>query len=108
MIVPRPALWVIPNMLAIAGSRRSPSTSRTRLPRCASTIAEFALTVVFPSFGKELVTRITRGGVPKLERMMEVRSARKDSAAGDLGCAYATKGRQLPFDPGSAPKVLFR
>ena len=65
--------------------------SKTRLPRCANTRAEFALMVVFPSCGKALVTRITFGGAPNEERRIEVRSARYASAASDFGRAYVTR-----------------
>src|ERR1035441_10806767 len=79
------------------GRRRSASISRTRLPRCAKTKAEFALIVVFPSCGNALVMRITLGGAPNEERRIEVRSARYASAASDFGRACVTRAGDFGF-----------
>src|SRR5579864_1052431 len=57
-----PAPDAIPRALEIDGRRRSASTNSTRLPSCASTIAELMLVVVFPSCGSGLVTSINLGG----------------------------------------------
>src|SRR5438552_12684037 len=80
----------MPSILLTPGRRKSASTSSTRLPFCAKTIAAFALIVVFPSSGSALVTRRTFGGVPQEDNKMEVRNARYDSAAADLGLEKVT------------------
>src|ERR1700693_6647280 len=87
----RPPRDLMPNSFPTAGRRRSASTSKTRLPRCANTRDEFALMVVFPSCGIALVTRITFGGAPNEERRIDVRSARYASAASDCGRAYVIR-----------------
>src|ERR1035441_9367917 len=85
------------------GRRRSASRSRTRLPRCAKTKAEFALIVVFPSCGDALVMRIILGGAPNEERRIEVRSARYASEASDFGRTYAiSAGGFSSSSPGEA------
>src|ERR1019366_2465484 len=89
------------------GRRRSASRSRTRLPRCAKTKAELALTVVFPSCGNALVTRITLGGAPKEERRIEVRSARYASAASDFGRTYVIRSGGSGF-PSPTESVVSR
>src|SRR5437588_8765847 len=71
------------------GRRRSPSTSRTRLPNRARAMAVFIATVVLPSEGSALVIMITAGGVGR-ESRIEVSKARYDSAAGDNGCKKLT------------------
>src|ERR1035438_4751288 len=87
----RPPRGLMPNSFPTLGRRRSASTSKTRLPRCANTRAEFVLMVVFPSCGIALVTRITFGGAPNDERRIDVRSARYASAASECGRAYVTR-----------------
>src|ERR1700694_578013 len=84
-----PAPKSIPRLLEMLGRRRSASTSRTRLPSCASTIAELMLVVVLPSSGSGLVNKINWGGVSGIERRIEVRRARYDSAIAEFGREYA-------------------
>src|ERR1700683_2312426 len=58
----RPAVALIPRVLQTDGCRRSASTSSTRLPSCAMTIAALMLVVLFPSCGSGLVTSMILGG----------------------------------------------
>src|SRR3984957_5727491 len=90
-----------PNTLPTPGRRRSASMRRTRLPRWAKTTAEFALIVVFPSWGEALVTRTTLGGVPKEDSRMEVRRGRYASAASDFGRTYVISAGPSGFSPES-------
>src|SRR6202162_3590324 len=104
MTVLRPPRGFIPKIFSMPGRRRSASTRRTRLPRCANTSAEFALIVVFPSWGRALVTRTTFGGAPNADKRIEVRSARYASADSDFGREYVTR----EGDPDFSSKVVFK
>src|SRR5208282_114523 len=86
----RPLRGPMPRVLWTLGRRKSASTSRTRTPFCASTMAVLMLVVVLPSWGRALVTMMTLGGAPRLESKSEVRSARYDSAICDCGRTWVT------------------
>src|SRR5882724_4995178 len=53
-------------------------------------MAELMAVVVFPSWGRALVTMMTFGGAPRLESNSEVRRARYDSAICDWGRTCVT------------------
>src|SRR5581483_9470392 len=72
-----PSTWWHP------GLRRSQSMRRTRDPDSASVVARFTLLTVFPSAGRALVTRTTRGGAPGAEKRTAVRIVRYASAEVD-------------------------
>ena len=71
----------------------SASTSSTRFPDRANRAARLALTVLLPSPGTELVTKITLGGAALRECSSLVRSARRASANGVAGPSTTFKDR---------------
>ena len=75
------------------GRRRSAETTTTRNPLSASTAARLAVTVVLPSSPTELVTRMVRFSLPRLEKRRLVARAWYDSAATDVGATNARSAR---------------
>src|ERR1700758_94647 len=80
---PRPAVPFMFNSLCSAGQRRSASTSSTRASSWARTKARFAVNLLFPSLGTELVTNTTFGELSPCQESNEVRTERSASRNGE-------------------------
>ena len=81
-------LRYLPNM----GRRISPSTSTTLCSASAKASAMLIAVVDLPSFGIELVTTITRGGLSTARNCKLVRSLRNASAIAELSLSNDIAG----------------
>ncbi len=75
-----------------SGRRISPSTSTTLCSASANANAMFIAVVDLPSFGIELVTTITRGGLSTARNCKLVRSLRNASAIAELSLSKDIAG----------------
>src|ERR1019366_3014762 len=82
---PSPGSFLIPRLRCREERRKLASTSKTFVPCCAMTVAQFTAVNVLPSDGDALVTTNTLAWLPA-PSSRELRIVRYDSAALQYGC----------------------